>query len=354
MFAEYRRSVWDAVVGQERAVALLTRSAASAVHAYLFVGPPGCTKDEAARAFAALLMAGEDDPEQRDARLALAGEHPDVREVRREGAAISKDLVQSIIRQAALTPAEAARKVMILHEFHLLSGEGAARLLKTIEEPPPDTTFIVLADQVSSDLVTIASRCVRIDFHELDEAVVRDALIAAGVDPRSADEAARAAEGNLARARDLADDPALSQRRAAFAAVPSRLDGTGACAVSLTRELEALLEESAAPIRARHDREVADLEARIAALGERGSGRKSLEDRHKRELRRHLTDELRSGLAEMARVYRDAYVAGRLVRHDAAVHAVERLHEAMGALGVNANETLLLHALLLDLPGLEA
>ncbi|MFM8312262.1 MAG: hypothetical protein ACKOAZ_10225 [Ilumatobacteraceae bacterium] len=347
-----RHSVWDAVIGQERAVAQLTRAAQSAVHAYMFIGPPGCTKDEAARAFAALLMAGTDDPQHRDARLALAGEHPDVREVRREGASISKDQVQAIIRNAALTPSEGSRKVMILHEFQLLSAEGAARLLKTFEEPPPDTTFIVLADQVSPDLVTIASRCVRIEFVDLDSAAVLGALIAEGVSPAAAVEAAKAAEGNMARARNMANDPELGRRRAAFAAVPTRLDGTGACVVALTRELDALLEESAAPIRARHEREVAELEARVAALGERGSGRKSLEDRHKRELRRHLADELRSGLSAMAGVYRDAYAHGLLVRHDAAVHAVERLHQAMGALGVNANETLLLHALLLDLPTL--
>lgn len=77
-------SVWDGVVGQTRAIARL-RAAAAPVHAYLFVGPPGSTKDAAARVFAALLLAGVDDPDERDARLALLGEHPDVREVRRLG-----------------------------------------------------------------------------------------------------------------------------------------------------------------------------------------------------------------------------------------------------------------------------
>ena len=53
MFPEYAHSVWDEVVGQSRAIAQLTNAATSAVHAYLFIGPPGCTKNEAARAFAA-------------------------------------------------------------------------------------------------------------------------------------------------------------------------------------------------------------------------------------------------------------------------------------------------------------
>ena len=55
MFAEYTASVWKGVVGQARAVEQLTRAATNPVHAYLFEGPAGSTKDEAARAFAALL-----------------------------------------------------------------------------------------------------------------------------------------------------------------------------------------------------------------------------------------------------------------------------------------------------------
>ena len=132
-------SVWQAVVGQPNAIRRLQASAANPLHAYLFVGPSGSTKNEAARAFAALLLAGVDDPQARDARLALAGQHPDVREFARVGAAISKDQADEIVRLAALAPNEGNRKVLILDEFHLLSGEAAAKLLKTIEEPPDST-----------------------------------------------------------------------------------------------------------------------------------------------------------------------------------------------------------------------
>ena len=159
-----RNSVWADVVGQDRAVDTLRRAATSPVHAYLFVGPPGSTKDEAARAFAALLLTGREESDTRDARLALAGEHPDVREVVRVGPAISAEQAAEIVRQAALSPVEGDRKVLILHEFHLLNAVGAGRLLKTIEEPPASTHFIVLADFVPVDLVTIASRCVRVEF----------------------------------------------------------------------------------------------------------------------------------------------------------------------------------------------
>jgi outer membrane protein assembly factor BamC len=86
-------TVWDRVIGQERAVANLRACAVDPVHAYLFVGPPGSTKDVAARAFAAVLLAGDESANSRTGRLALAGEHPDVREVRRVGASLDKDQI---------------------------------------------------------------------------------------------------------------------------------------------------------------------------------------------------------------------------------------------------------------------
>ncbi len=352
MFAEYAKSVWDGVVGQSRAVDQLTRAAASPVHAYLFVGPPGSTKDEAARAFAALLLTGHDDPDTRDARLALAGEHPDVREVERTGARISKDQVTEIIRAASLAPVESSRKVMLLHEFHLLEADGAARLLKTIEEPPASAVFIVLADQVPPELITVASRCVRIEFSSIAEATIREVLVTEGATSESATQAAAAASGNLTRARVLATDTGLMARREAFATIPRRLDGTGANVVALVNELNTLIEAAAAPMAARQADEATALEARVAAVGERGSGRKQLEERHKRELRRHRIDELRSGLAIIAGAYRDSLVAEQLARPEAAVHAVQRIHVTLESLDRNPNETLLLQALLLDLPAL--
>src|SRR5690606_18072767 len=114
----------------------------------------------------------------------------------------------------------------------------------------------------------------------------------------------------------LASDPELAERRAAFAAVPRRVDGTGATALRLVDELLAMIERAAAPLTARHETEVAELEARIKQYGERGSGKKALADRHKRELRRHRTDELLAGLTVIAGVYRDALAAGAVTHAD--------------------------------------
>lgn len=343
-------SVWDAVVGQPAAVASLQRAATNPVHAYLFVGPPGSTKDEASRAFAAALLTSSDDPTSRDARLALAGEHPDVREVMRVGPAISAEQASEIVRQAALAPVEGDRKVLILHEFHLLNATGAGKLLKTIEEPPASTHFVVLADFVPVDLVTIASRCVRVEFTPIPPPVLVERLVAEGHDADVAASAAASSSGQLDRARLLAADPEFAERRRLFAELPTRLDGSGSAVVGAAAEMLASIEAAAAPLSSRHADEIAQLDEREKRLGSRGSGRAAIEARHKRELRRHRTDELRSGLAVMAGRYRDVLVAGTAADPERVVAAVHRLHEGIEALDNNPNETLLLQSLFWSMP----
>lgn len=343
--------VWDDVVGQPRAIAQLRAAAAAPVHAYLFDGPPGSTKNQAARAFAAMLISGGEDPAQRDADLILRGEHPDVREIRRTGPAISAEQAREIVRLASLAPTEGGRKVLILEEFHLLRPEGAAILLKTIEEPPASTIFVILTEFVPADLVTISSRCARVEFRALTADLIAARLVGEGIGPAEATAAADAAHGDLDRARVLATDPGLATRRTAFADAARQIDGSGQAAMRTAAELLALIEEAAEPLAARHEAAAAELDERIKAHGERGSGRKQLEDLHKRELRRHRTDELRSGLATLAATYRD-----RVVEEPAdpvgASAAVTRIHETLESLERNPNERLLLESLLWSLPAL--
>ena len=348
-------SVWDEVVGQGPAIEQLRGAIeAGPLHAYLFVGPPGSTKDQAARAFAALLLTGADDPTHRDAALALRGEHPDVREVRRAGAAIDKGQAADIAGKSALSPIESDRKVLILHEFHLLSDEGAAILLKTVEEPPASTTFIILADDIPSDLVTIASRTVTVRFAAIPDQVVMARLVSEGVPPGVAKASAAMAYGDLDRSRLLATDPAVADRRAAFVGAPTHLDGTGNSALTISAEILDLIDQAAEPLKERQADELQALEERVEQLGERGSGRKELTERHKRELRRHRTDELRAGLASLAATYRDALVNETAQNPPEATDAVHRIHAAIDATGRNANERLLLESLFWSLPSLSS
>src|SRR3954468_1904076 len=305
-------ALYDGVLGQERAVAGLQAASVNPVHAYLLVGPPGTGKRTAAQSFAAALLCPSGPPADGTCdtcRRVLSGTHPDVVVKERQGARISIEDAREIIRLATRSPVEGHRKVLVLDEFHL-AADIAPALLKTIEEPPASTVFVILAELIPPELVTIASRCVTVEFGPLAVERVAAALVAEGVDPAVADEAASSSGGRLDRARLLASDPGFAARGAAWRAVPGRLDGTGATVAALVGELLAATDTVLEPIRERHSEEKAALDERLKLTGERGAGRRELEDRQKREERRLRTDELRSGLATLASVYRDRLESG--------------------------------------------
>lgn len=347
--------VWADVVGQDHAVAQLTAAAAAPVHAYLLVGPSGSGKRAAARAFAALLLAegSEGDDAERHARLALAETHPDLHVVEPTTAQgrIDAPAAREIVQQAALSPAEGNRKVLVLEDFHLIDKFGAI-LLKYIEEPPRSTFFVVLAEDVPPELVTIASRSVRIDLGPVPVSLVVERLVAEGVEVERAQVVAAASGGDLDRARLLATDERFAVRAKALAEMPGRLDGTGARAAELAAEVKSLIDDAQTVIDARHATELEEIQERIERYGQRGSGKKELDDRHKREVRRHRTAELRFALATFAATYRDALAQAR--RPELVVAGVHRIDEAALALERFPNEALLLQSLLSQLPSLPA
>jgi DNA polymerase-3 subunit delta' len=344
-------TVLEGLVGQEQAGGRLQAAARTPVHAYLFVGPPGAGKREAARAFAAALLCpnGGDGTCSVCLRV-LRDVHPDVILVERSGPYITVDQAREIVRLAMRSPNEGHRKVLVLTDFHLVK-EAAPTLLKVIEEPPESTIFVILADHLPNELETIASRCVRIDFRAVARDQLVETLVGEGVERGRAEEAADAAGGRLDRARLLSSDPDLAARRQAWRDVPRRLDGTGAAAGAVAAELADLIASAGVePLHARHQAELEALEERMSRYGERVN-RKLVDEQHRRELRRLRMDELRFGLATLQQAYRDALVDGSGPTQ-ASLEAVDAITEAAEALERNPNETLLLQALLVRLPAL--
>lgn len=346
--------VFSGLVGQVRVVDLLRGAAVAPVHAYLFVGPSGSGRRRAAMAFAAAVVCphrgcGECDVCGR----VVAGLHPDVLVVERTGASVSMAQAREIRRVALRSPNEGARTVLVLTDFHVVQEAGPA-LLKVIEEPPPSTVFVVLADHVPPDLVTIASRCVRVEFSPLRPSEITAALVARGVAPEAAEAAAAASGGRLDRAALLVEDPGFAARAEIWRSVPFRLDGTGATVHLVASELDELLAGAGvAPLQARQRAELDGL----AEQGRRGKAKapagatKELTERHKRELRRLRTDELRFGLAALAGAYRDAALAASADRL-AVTRAIDVLQATSESLIRNPSEPLMLQALLLRLPPL--
>lgn len=348
--AEY---LWHQVVGQDDAVQRLQAAVHTPVHAYLIVGPEGSGKRVIARAFAAdLLSAGLDEPGAVRARqLAGSEAHPALMVVERDGASIDTKQSREVVRQASLAPAEGALQVIVLVDFHLV-GDSAAILLKSIEEPPATTVFVILAEELPPHLATVASRCVRIDLAAVPVAAVVERLIEDGVSPEAAQVAAAGANGSMSRARLLARDPAVGTRRDGWYRAPERLDGTGAAACATADELLAAIDGVMEPLEEQQSEELAALIASFESAGVqlRKGDLKQLEDRHKREQRRVRTDELRSGLGVLVSRYRDAIAHGGSAEDFlTAADGVQRLCDDMV---FNPRESLALQSLFVSLPSL--
>jgi len=346
------------LVGQDLAVRALRAAAAKPVHAYLFVGPAGSGKLAAAREFAAMLLCpngGEDSCDT--CRRVREGTHPDVIFFEREGAALSIDQAREVSRIAVRSSLEGGRQVVVLPDLHL-ARDAVPALLKTIEEPPPHTVFIALAEFVPPELVTIASRCVRVEFRPLTDQEIVGALVADGVPEERAALVATLAGGRLDRARLLASDEEAESRRRAWETLPARFDGSGATVALLAEELVDMLKRSAHPLTLRQEAEVAELLEANTVLGQAGPGRvaqgpakavaRELEERHRREQRRQRTDELRTGLAALAGAYRDRAVSGALPIGQVA-DAVALIDGLSADLAFNPGELLAIQALLLRL-----
>jgi DNA polymerase-3 subunit delta' len=262
------------------------------------------------------------------------------------------DESHELIRLASLAPVEGGRKVVIAVRFQDAHAPAMPALLKIVEDPPPSTIFIFLADEIRHEHATIASRCTEIDFSTVGPEVLESALVHEGVEPAAAAAAAAAADGRIERARKLAFDPQVAARRRAWHSIPERLDGSGATVCVLVEEVRDLIEEAMASLQAIHAEEMAEMDRREEQFGTRGSGRDELERHHKRVERQFRTEEIRFGLATLATRYREA-----VTPDDPSVgplDAVDRLRSSADALIRNPNEALLLQALLLDLPAISA
>ena len=215
----------DGIVGQPLATQRLRSALESPLPAYLFVGPAGAGLRDAACRFAGELLAATSATPERERRLALADQHPDLLVFDRVGPAMTAQQARDAVRAAAVVPVTNERKVIVLCDTDR-AGATAPILLKSVEEPPPSSLFILLAEEVNQSMETLASRCVRIDFEALSETDLTGLLVDQGIDADRAAFSARAAAGSIDRARLLASDEAAAARIQTWSALRSALNGT--------------------------------------------------------------------------------------------------------------------------------
>jgi DNA polymerase-3 subunit delta' len=210
-------------------------------HAYLFHGPAGTGKRAVARAFAAaLLMRGARNPATVAERVARDS-HPDLTWVTPSGAAemLVVDIEEPVVAAASRTPFESARRVFVIEGAETMNDQAANRMLKTLEEPPPFTHLVLLADRREDVLATIASRCQPVRFDPLPSALIArrlggvdggedDAGTSARIDGERALACARLALGDAGVAELLAGEEGQALRARAEDFVRSAIAGATA------------------------------------------------------------------------------------------------------------------------------
>lgn len=213
------------LVNQRHAVLLLRAASrrGHVSHAYLFAGPAGVGRSEAAVAFAQLLNCqrpAADDAcgECRPCRLIGSGQHPDVRTVDVDRGllldpqdttrtVIGIDQVRALRRDVSFPPLEGRAKVYIFAGADRMQPDAANSLLKILEEPPPQVVIILIAESTVPMLPTVVSRCQLVRFSLIPAPEIEQALTRRAVDPARARFISILAGGQLGKAVTWAASP---------------------------------------------------------------------------------------------------------------------------------------------------
>lgn len=356
--------VFASLIGQDDAVATMRQLVRSPVHAFLFTGPVGSSLHDAVVAFAAALQCPQQGCGECEAcRLVLEGKDTDVYFAERAGVSWRVDDLREADRVSRRRPLGSGYQIVVIEEVDLTttgSSPSAAALLKSLEEPPGRTIFLLSAEEVPEALDTIVSRCVEVRLKAVGADDLAAILANEGAERDAAVRAALAANGNLRRARVLVRDPALTERIESWRTIPDRLNGTPAMSATLASEISTSLDHAIAPLQLLQEEDLERRSTDAREMGQRAlANRRDIEAQFKREQRRFRIDELRFGLTALTNVYRerlaravDAVAEGDTksdYRVSTSLRAIENILEASQRLTSNTDETLLLHDLMLSL-----
>ncbi|KPI03011.1 DNA polymerase III, delta prime subunit [Actinobacteria bacterium OK074] len=333
-------TVWDDLVGQERVSAQLGAAARDAdalvtaavtgtappeaskmTHAWLFTGPPGAGRNQAARAFAAALQCVSPDRALGGVpgcgfcdgcHTALIGTHADVTTVAAVGTQILADDMRDTVRKSFTSPATGRWQVILVEDAERLNEKSANAVLKAVEEPAPRTVWLLCAPSLEDVLPTIRSRCRHLNLSTPSVDAVADMLVRRdGIEPGAAAAAARATQGHVDRARRLATDEGARARRAAVLKLPLRIEDIGGCFKAAQELVDAATDDSKQLAEERDGKETEELKAALGAVQggrmPRGTAgvMKDLEDKQKRRRTRTQRDSLDLALTDLTSFYRD-------------------------------------------------
>ena len=314
-------SVFDNLIDQEHVISILQEAVSAAsdstnqsqemTHAWLFTGPPGSGRSNAALAFAAALVCRNGGCNDcTDCNTATTGSHADVELIKTEGLSIKIDEVRDLITRASWSPAVGNYRVVVIEDADRLTESAANALLKAIEEPGLRTVWLLCAPSSTDVLPTIRSRTRSLVLRTTSIAAVAKLLEKEKFSPAMADFAARVSQGHIGRARHLAKSEEARTRRQAILKISLMITDIASAFKAAQVLVEAAKAEAEEEAERRDDVEISALKE---AWGQQGSkltqggskAVKELEKEQKSRTTRMVRDYLDRALLDIATLYRD-------------------------------------------------
>lgn len=280
-------------------------------HAWLFTGPPGSGRSNAALAFAAALLCPDAGCGTCNHCItALSGAHADVELIRTEGLSIKIDEIRELIVRASWSPSVASYRVVIIEDADRLTESAANALLKAVEEPGLRTVWLLCAPTLSDVLPTIRSRTRNLTLRTPSSQAVSDLLQREDISQHMAEFAARASQGHVGRARYLAKSQEARDRRAAILKLPIAISDVASAYKAAQLLVDAAKKEAEEEAGKRDDKEIHDLKEAWGQTGSKltqGGSKavKELEKEQKSRSTRMVRDYLDRALLDIASLYRD-------------------------------------------------
>ena len=220
---------WEKVLGHQKQIQELRSLLVEGrlPHALLLSGPAGVGKKMVGRLLTAAVLCEQ--PRQgapcgscASCRGLLAGGHPDYYELapetRGKGTRLIRiEEIRELAELAVRYPVLSDRRVLLIDEAEAMNEQAANSLLKTLEEPPGQVTFILVTGARSALLDTIVSRCMPVSFGMLAQDELQRLLLEHGVPMQEAAGLAALADGSIGRAMVLYENGGLARRDEALA-----------------------------------------------------------------------------------------------------------------------------------------
>lgn len=284
----------------------------SMTNTWLFTGPPGSGRSNAAIAFAAALVCKDGGCSKcNDCMSTIIGTHADVELIKTAGLSIKIDEVRELISRASWAPSVANYRVVVMEDADRLTESAANALLKVIEEPGLRTIWLLCAPTLTDVLPTIRSRCRHLSLRTPSTKAIAKLLIEReGVESSTADFVARASGGHIGRARRLATDSTARENRSNIMKLPFMIKDVSSAFKAAQFLVDAAKADALVDAEKKDEDEISKLKEAWGASGSKlvaGGAKvvKELEKEQKSRSTRMVRDYLDRALLDLSTLYRD-------------------------------------------------